>query len=251
MGKQSLDETRELKVLLHQVKAFIDTMQGVLNNKEMAEHSRYVAYKDMACIYNDFAEKVRQKTKVASMFYTFKTDEMKGYMDTLWGEQKRIFEQVLIAAKMLYATLEGTLDFVDDEFDNLESFFGSRLRAAVHNKPEKEMEIQDVIEVLLLGRGLGKGTDYDRETGKFKFSGKEYIPDFIIPKLQLCIEVKLLRDGKKSKIIEEINADITAYSKQYERQLFIVYDLGCIQNEEEFKRDIESMGNIKVLIIKH
>ena len=83
MGKQSLDETRELKVLLHQVKAFIDTMQGVLNNKEMVEHSRYVAYKDMACIYNDFAEKVRQKTKVASMFYTFKTDEMKGYMDTL------------------------------------------------------------------------------------------------------------------------------------------------------------------------
>ena len=50
---------------------------------------------------------------------------------------------------------------------------------------------------------------------------------------------------------EEINADITAYSKQYERQLFIVYDLGCIQNEEEFRRDIESMGNIKVLIIKH
>ena len=74
---------------------------------------------------------------------------------------------------------------------------------------------------------------------------------FIIPKLKLCIEVKLLRDGKKSKIIEEINADITAYSKQYERQLFIVYDLGCIQNEEEFRRDIESMGNIKVLIIKH
>ena len=63
--------------------------------------------------------------------------------------------------------------------------------------------------------------------------------------------MKLLRDGKKSKIIEEINADITAYSKQYERQLFIVYDLGCIQNEEEFRRDIESMGNIKVLIIKH
>lgn len=74
---------------------------------------------------------------------------------------------------------------------------------------------------------------------------------FIIPKLSLCIEVKLLRENRKSKVIEEISADITAYSKQYQRQLFIVYDLGCIQNEEEFKRDIENAGNVKVIIVKH
>ena len=102
-----------------------------------------------------------------------------------------------------------------------------------------------------MGRGLNKGIDYDRESGKFEFSGKEYIPDFIIPKLSLCIEVKLLRENRKSKVIEEISADITAYSKQYQRQLFIVYDLGCIQNEEEFKRDIENAGNVKVIIVKH
>ena len=111
--------------------------------------------------------------------------------------------------------------------------------------------MQNAIESLLLGRGLSKGSDYDRETGKFEFSGKEYIPDFIIPKLQLCIEVKLLRDGKKSKVIEEISADITAYAKQYERQLFVVYDLGVIQNEEEFRRDIENAGNVKLIIVKH
>jgi len=63
--------------------------------------------------------------------------------------------------------------------------------------------------------------------------------------------VKLLRENRKSKIIEEISADITAYSKQYQRQLFVVYDLGCIQNEEEFKRDIENAGNIKVIVVKH
>ena len=107
------------------------------------------------------------------------------------------------------------------------------------------------LQALLLGRGLSKGTDYDRETGKFEFSGKEYIPDFIIPKLQLCIEVKLLRDGRKSKVIEEISADITAYAKQYERQLFVVYDLGVIQNADEFRRDIENSGNVKVIIVKH
>ena len=43
------------------------------------------------------------------------------------------------------------------------------LRTVIFDKPQKE------IEALLLGRGLNKGIDYDRESGKFEFSGKEYI----------------------------------------------------------------------------
>jgi len=172
-------------------------------------------------------------------------------MDTLWGEQKRILEQVIVSTKMLYASLEGNIDFADDEFDNLENFIQSRLRSIVFGMPSQERDIQNAIESLFLGRGMNKGIDYDRESGKFEFSGKEYIPDFIIPKLHMSLEVKLLREGKKSKIIDEISADITAYSTQYKRLLFVVYDLGTIQNEEEFKRDIEGLGNIKVIVIKH
>ena len=125
------------------------------------------------------------------------------------------------------------------------------MRAAIYQKPEKEIEVQNAIESLLLGRGFSRGADYDRESGKFEFSGKEYIPDFIISKMSLCIEVKLLRAGRKSKVIEEISADITAYKKMYPHQLFVVYDLSEIQNETEFKRDIEMTDGVKVIIIKH
>ena len=52
-------------------------------------------------------------------------------------------------------------------------------------------------------------------------------------------------------MIEEISADITAYSKEYQHLLFIVYDLGVIQNEAEFKRDIELQEGVKVIIVKH
>jgi hypothetical protein len=69
--------------------------------------------------------------------------------------------------------------------------------------------------------------------------------------MSLCIEVKLLREGRKSRIIEEISADITAYKKVYQRQLYVIYDLGVIQNEVEFKRDIEMVDGIKVIIVKH
>lgn len=251
MTKNSLDETKMIKVLLAQIKAFRDTVQEILNNNNAAEHSRYVAYKDMAHIYNNFAEQVMRALKIPSMIYTFNVDEMPGFADTVWGMQKKTLEQVLISSKMLCASLEGSIDFVDDEFDNLENFIFSRLRTVIFSKPEKEIEVQNAVESLLLGRGLNKGTDYDRETGKFEFSGKEYIPDFIVPKLNLCIEVKLLREGKKSRVIEEISADITAYSKQYERQLYIVYDLGVIQNEAEFRRDIEKSGSIKVIVVKN
>ncbi len=120
------------------------------------------------------------------------------------------------------------------------------------SSPEKETEVQDNIERLFIGKGMSKGIEYDRESGKLEFSGKEYIPDFILPKLNLCIEVKLLKEGKRSRVIDEINADITAYSTKYERMIFVVYDLGVIRDENEFRRDIENAGaNIKVLIIKH
>ncbi|NCD08763.1 MAG: hypothetical protein EOL98_04925 [Negativicutes bacterium] len=251
MSNFSLEETRKLKVLLRQIESFIVSVEEILNNEKSVEHSRYVSFKDMASIYNDLADQVAVMARVPSIFFKFDTGSMKGYMDTLWGEQKRILEQVLVSAKMLFASLEGNLDFVEDEFENLENIIASRLRTMMFKKPEKEVEVQNGLESLFIGRGMNKGLDYDRETGKLEFSGKEFIPDFVIYNLKASVEVKLLREGKKSQIIEEISADITAYSKIYERQLFVVYDLGVIQNEDEFKRDIENVGNIRLVIIKH
>jgi len=248
--KNTLDNTREIKMLLSQLRAFRDTTNEILNNSKAAETARYASYKDMARIYNDLAERSKRVLHEGYTFYTFDLQSISGWGDTVWPTQKRILEQVLLSTRLLISSLEGSMDFVDDEFDNIENFLQSRLRAAIHHRPEKEVQVQDAIETLLIGRGLSKGSDYDRESGKFDFSGKEYIPDFIIPKMSLCIEVKLLREGRKSKVIEEISADITAYRKAYQRQLFVVYDLGTIQNEAEFKRDIEMIDGVKVIIVK-
>lgn len=251
MSKLTLDETKQIKVLISQIRAFCNILQDILSNPNRSDIGRYSSYQQMAYTYNDFAENARGILKVPTMFYTFKLDKIPRHGDATWSQEKTILEQTLLYANMLLSGLEGTVDFVDDEFDNISNFFQSRLRAAIYQKPEKEIEVQNAIESLLLGRGLSRGADYDRESGKFEFSGKEYIPDFIIPKMSLCIEVKLLRAGRKSKVIEEISADITAYKKMYPHQLFIVYDLGEIQNETEFKRDIEMTDGVKVIIVKH
>jgi hypothetical protein len=126
------------------------------------------------------------------------------------------------------------------------------LRRAIFVIPNKELEIQNSIESLLVGRSMAKGTDYDRETGRVKTSGKESIPDFIFPHLRLALEVKLLRSADKLKeILDEINADIRAYGTQYERQLYVIYDLGAIRDEAEFKRGLEDAPGVSVVVVKH
>ena len=249
--KNTVDNTRDIKVLISQLSAFIKTINEILNKSNTAETARYASYADMARIYNDLANRAKDILNVESIIYTFNLGAIPNRDDTVWPTQKRVLEQVLLSARILLSSVEEGLDFADDEFDNLENFLQFRLRSAIFQKPEQEVEVQNAIESLLLGRGLSKGTDYDRESGKVEFSGKEYIPDFIVPKMSLCIEVKLLRENRKSKIIEEISADITAYKKIYNRQLFVVYDLGVIQNELEFKRDIEMSDGVKVIIVKH
>lgn len=84
------------------------------------------------------------------------------------------------------------------------------------------------------------------------FFSKEYKPDFIFPKLDLALEVKLSKTKAKSKeIVDEINADIKAYSKGYNQLLFLIYDMGTIRDEMEFKNDLDNKDNIQLLIIKN
>jgi len=50
--------------------------------------------------------------------------------------------------------------------------------------------------------------------------------------------------------VDGINADIAAYFKQYRSLLFIVYDLGHIRGELEFREDLERSGNVSVIVVK-
>lgn len=141
---------------------------------------------------------------------------------------------------------------INEGLINLKAFFISNLRRAVLNTPENETDIQNVVEQLLIGKSLKKGVDYDREVGRIKVSIKEFKPDFIFPNISLALEIKLSKTKSKSKeIVDEINADISAYSKGYKNLLFLVYDMGTIVDENEFKNGIDNGGHIQLFVIKH
>lgn len=138
-----------------------------------------------------------------------------------------------------------------NDLPSLKAFIVSNLRRAILKTPENESDIQNVLEQIFIGKGLKKGIDYDKEVGRVKVSIKEFIPDFVFSE-HIAIEVKFSKTKQKSKeIVDDINADISAYSKKYRDLLFIVYDMGTIIDENEFKHGIDNNENIQLCVIKH
>ena len=59
---------------------------------------------------------------------------------------------------------------------------------------EAEIDAQNAAEQLLIGRGLQKEIDYDRETGRVTISVKESVMDFLFRSLSKALKIKLTKD---------------------------------------------------------
>ncbi len=213
---------------------------------------QYTGYKQFARKYVTILNFINYDISLPPLFDSYRIEKMPSFGDTLPDQRKEIFENVYANLSLLRSYLETRLDTIDDQMLSLRDFLQSRLRSAVFEIPENEKAIQDTIEQLFIGRGMQKGQDYDREVGRVKVASKEVVPDFVIFRLSLAIEVKLVKSTDRAKrIIDELNADIMSYAKKYKHQLYVIYDLGHIRNQVEFRHDIEKAANVSVIIIKH
>jgi DpnII restriction endonuclease len=249
-----MDEKEQLKQLLSNTKALLGAMRTSTNtvSGESANVGRYSSYKTFMRKYNELVKQATPLLANPAVLDLFFPDKIKHWADCTWIEAKEYYDMVYSNTALLKSLLEGAIGYAEDETQNLKDFIQANLRKAVFNSPTKEIEIQNGVEALIVGRGMAKGTDYDRETGRVKTSGKESIPDFIFPNLKLCLEVKLSDSTNRLRaIVDEINADIRAYATRYDRQLYVIYDLGTIRDEEEFKRGLEDAPGVTVVIVKH
>ncbi len=245
-------DKEKLRSLLNAVRSLQRAMTDVSSAALMYRIDNWVSYRQFAKKYTQLVRLVATETSLSPLLDEFDIDKMLGPDNLLPSEQKAIFETVVMELALLRGHLETNIGVVDDEVRALRDFLQYRLRSAMLKKPAQESEVQDVIEQLLIGRGLFKGQDYDREVGRVKISIKEAIPDFILQKLSLALEVKLTKTQQRVRdVIDEINADIASYSKKYAHLLFVVYDLGHIRDEMEFRRDLENTYSVAVLVVKH
>jgi len=242
---------KDSRKYLHVARALLNSMEQNVRD-DPNNIWKFSGYQVYIRKYNQLARAVIDHVGKIPIIDLFNEDKIKGPMDTTVIQQKFYFDMAHANVSILVAFLEDKLNFRKDEISNMRNFFHSNLRKAIAQKPKNEKEIQNVMEHLLIGRGLQKGIDYDRETGRVKASGKESVPDFIFPKFNLALEVKLVKDERKRKtIVDEISADIVAYSKKYSSIIFVIYDLGFIRDDVEFKKDIESQDGVDVIIVKH
>jgi len=249
-----INKDKKLKELLSFCTVTMDAMVFSARGEDVW---RFSSYRDYARKYDQLIDYLKQVLDHNIPVDCYDLSKIKSPFDTIAMEQKSIFDSVYTNLSIVKAFLENEL-ITNNELGNkndeavvIKDFFQGNLRKAVSQMPENEKQVQDIVENLLIGRGFLKGIDYDREVGRVKVSIKEVVPDFILYKLNMAIEVKLSKDKAKSKaIVDEINADIRTYSKKYSHLLFIVYDFGSIRDETEFKQDIES-PHTALIVVKH
>jgi len=130
------------------------------------------------------------------------------------------------------------------------SLMDTKLRKALHNKPEKEKEVQDAMETLFIGADLDK--EFTREKENLVYSSKTYIPDFVFNRISTVVEAKLCNSPSREKeIIAEINDDIVAYKTKYANLIFVIYDLGIIRDQDRVRNSLEENEHVVVRIVKH
>ncbi|MEU0499295.1 hypothetical protein [Mycobacterium sp. NPDC006124] len=246
------DVTSQLAQCLRSASALLDAMDATMRDSSPSDIWRYSSFGTFARKYNQVVELANSIEPIAAPVDTFNLERMPSSTNTLAMQQQELFEAVRANLHILKAYLTDRVGLRSDLVIEIADFLQASLRRAVLKTPERERDVQDTVETLLIGRGLEKGTDYDREVGRVKVSSKETIPDFVLAPLKLAIEVKLLRDtASVSRVVDEINADILGYGKFYESIVFVVYDLGNIRDELEFRRDLESAMGVRVVVVKH
>ncbi len=108
-----------------------------------------------------------------SMLDLFDLDKIRVSGNYTWIQEKEFFDSAYSNIMLLKSLLEGAIGYAEDQTRNLLDFLQANLRRAIFVTPDREIEVQNAVEALIVGRGMAKGTDYDRETGRVKSSGKE------------------------------------------------------------------------------
>jgi hypothetical protein len=244
------EQNSTLKKLAIRVDALRRAMDAVMGGST-PDHAKWGAFKNYARAYNVLAGEYSKLTGERNI-NLYNLDKIKGSMDTVWPVQKEIFDTVYADTLALSGLLVEYDVGISASISEIQDLLVANLRKVIFRRPESEIEVQNAIESLLVGRGYQKPLDFDRETGRVKLSGKEFVPDFIFKSFALALEVKLVRAKQQvSTCVEEMSADSTAYLSGYKNVLFCVYDLGEIRDVNEFQDGLQKEPGVRVCVIKH
>lgn len=243
----------KLAACLRMTEALLEGMDAAVRAADPSDVWRFASYLEYMRKYNQVLDVAVSIEPIDAPVDKYNIENVPSKFDTIAIQQQGYFESVRGNLLILRAYLADRVQPRSERVSEMADFLQANLRRATLRTPERERDVQDTIEQIFVGRGLEKGSDYDREVGRVKMSSKEVVPDFILPKLETAVEVKLVKEvARIGAVIDEINADVRAYRLEYPGIIFVIYDLGgAIRDETEFRRDLEAADGVRVVIVKH
>src|SRR6185436_8627127 len=123
----------------------------------------YSGYRDYMRKSNELVALVSEVIRIDAVVDRYDLDKVGNAFDTTTIQQKNMFEMAYTNLSILKSFLEQKLDVHLDQIESLNLFLQVNLRRMLFEEPERELQVQNAIEQLLIGRGFSKGVDYDRE----------------------------------------------------------------------------------------
>ena len=239
----------ELAKISRQAEALKRAMDNVMVGTT-PDHAKWGAVNSFIGIYNRYARMFNTNTGQSAVI--FDEGRLKPSGDTVWAIQKQHFDQLYAELLILMSNLSEFDTGLSFSISGLTDLLSTNLRKVIFEKPDTELQVQNAVETLLVGRGYQKGVHYDRESGRVRFSGKDFIPDFNFHSLHSALEIKLIKEaGNPSQIVEQLSADIPAYKSHYPNVIFCVYDLGALRDIHEFENGLQNTDGVRVCVVKH
>ncbi len=164
------ENASELKDLSVRVDALRRAMDAATAGST-PDHAKWVNYKSFGGAYNSFASKYVELSGDDSIAI-YKVDDLPKWADTGWPQHKTFFETIYAATLILSAALSKFDVGPSKMISGIEDLLVANLRKVIFAQPEREIDVQNAIEALMVGRGYQKGIDYDRESGKLSSLGE-------------------------------------------------------------------------------
>jgi hypothetical protein len=182
-----------------------------------------------------------------------------GMMPTDFGTSTGQYSDGLLARMASFFTLStirrvltgGTTVYPLEILNRIATDISNELPPLFQATPRREKQVQRQVNSIL--RLRYQDLDFRWDQLEFPYSSKSYKPDFVSERVNMAIDVKLCnRAQKANRIVDEINADITAYKTRFQYLLFVVYDTDRhIQNPMTFTGDFERYNaGVRVFVVR-
>jgi hypothetical protein len=157
-----MDRKEQLKGLLSNTNALLGAMRASINSVsgEYANAGRWSSFKIFMRKYDNLVKKSAPLLSDPNVLELFNLDNIKGSDHYTWIRQKELFDSVYANVVLLKSLLEGEIGYAEDETHNLVDFFQANLRRAIFAIPQREVEVQNAVETLIVGRGMATGSNH-------------------------------------------------------------------------------------------